>query len=49
MASFRKEILQQIEGIDAGRIFTFGDLSFPYGKLANVAAIIFYSAAFTFN
>ena len=28
MASFRKEILGQIERIDTGRIFTFRDLSF---------------------
>ena len=37
MTSFRKEILQQIEQIDVGRIFTFRDLSFPNDKLANVA------------
>lgn len=40
MASFRKEILQQIERIDTGRIFTFGDLSFPNDKLANVAVLL---------
>ena len=32
MASFRKEILGQIERIDTGRIFTFRDLSFETGK-----------------
>ena len=40
MASFRKEILQQIEQIDVGRIFTFRDLSFPNDKLANVAVFL---------
>lgn len=40
MVSFRKEILQQIEKIDAGRIFTFGDLSFSNDKLANVAVLL---------
>lgn len=40
MASFRKEILQQIERIDAGRIFTLRDLSFPNDKLANVAVLL---------
>ena len=32
MASFRKEILGQIERIDTGRIFTFRDLSFETEK-----------------
>lgn len=40
MASFRREILQQIERIDTGRIFTFRDLSFPNDKLANVAVLL---------
>lgn len=40
MASFRREILQQIEQIDTGRIFTFRDLSFPNDKLANVAVLL---------
>ena len=40
MASFRKEILQQIEHIDAGRIFTFRDLSFDMVKTANVAVLL---------
>lgn len=40
MASFRKEILQQIERIDAGRIFTFRDLSFDTEKTANVAVLL---------
>lgn len=40
MASFRKEILQQIEKIEPGRIFTFKDLSFPNDKLANVAVLL---------
>lgn len=40
MASFRKEILQQIERIDAGRIFTFRDLTFDKGKSANVAVLL---------
>ena len=40
MTSFRKEILQQIEQIDVGRIFTFRDLSFPNDKLANVAVFL---------
>lgn len=40
MASFRKEILGQIEQIDAGRIFTFRDLSFDIGKTANVAVLL---------
>ena len=40
MASFRKEILGQIERIDAGRIFTFRDLSFDTEKTANVAVLL---------
>ena len=40
MASFRKEILGQIERIDAGRIFTFRDLSFETEKTANVAVLL---------
>ena len=40
MASFRKKILQQIERIDAGRIFTFRDLSFDTEKTANVAVLL---------
>lgn len=40
MASFRKDILQQIERIDAGRIFTFRDLSFDAEKTANVAVLL---------
>ena len=39
MASFRKEILGQIERIDTGRIFTFRDLSFETEKTANVAVM----------
>ena len=40
MASFRKEILEQIERIDAGRIFTFHDLSFETEKTANVVGLL---------
>lgn len=40
MTSFRREILQQIKQIDAGRIFTYGDLSFPNEKTANVAVLL---------
>ena len=40
MESFRKEILNQIEQIDTGRIFTFRDLSFDAGKIANVAVLL---------
>ena len=40
MASFRKEILGQIERIEAGRIFTFRDLSFDAEKTANVAVLL---------
>lgn len=40
MASFRKEILRQIERMDAGRIFTFRDLSFETEKTANVAVLL---------
>ena len=40
MASFRKEILEQIERIDTGRIFTFRDLSFETEKTANVAVLL---------
>lgn len=40
MQSFRKEILQQIEQIETGRIFTFRDLSFPNEKMANVAVLL---------
>lgn len=40
MASFRREILQQIEGFEPGRIFTFADLSFDVDKTANVAVLV---------
>ncbi len=40
MASFRKEMLGQIERMDTGRIFTFRDLSFETGKTANVAVLL---------
>ena len=40
MDSFRKNILRQIEQIDAGRIFTFRELSFDLGKTANVAVLL---------
>jgi hypothetical protein len=40
MESFRKNILRQIEQIDAGRIFTFRELSFDLGKTANVAVLL---------
>lgn len=40
MISFRKNILQQIERIDTGRIFTFRDLSFDDDKTANVAVLL---------
>lgn len=40
MDAFRKEILEQIERIDAGRIFTFRDLSFDAEKTANVAVLL---------
>lgn len=40
MVLFKKEILQQIEQIDTGRIFTFRDLSFPNEKMANVAVLL---------
>lgn len=40
MASFRKEILGQIERMGAGRIFTFRDLSFNTEKTANVAVLL---------
>lgn len=40
MTSFRKRILEQIEKIDAGRIFTFRDLTFETGKTANVAVLL---------
>ena len=40
MASFRKEILGQIERIDTGRIFRFRDLSFETEKTANVAVLL---------
>lgn len=40
MASFRKEILDQIERMDTGRIFTFRDLSFSTEKTANVAVLL---------
>lgn len=36
----QKKILQQIERIDAGRIFTFRDLSFETEKTANVAVLL---------
>jgi hypothetical protein len=40
MASFRKEILGQIERMDTGRLFTFRDLSFDMEKTANVAVLL---------
>ena len=40
MGSFRKNILQQIESIATGRIFTFRDLSFDNDKTANVAILL---------
>lgn len=40
MASFRKEILGQIERIEEGRIFTSHDLLFDVGKTANVAVLL---------
>lgn len=40
MASFRKELLAQIERIEAGRIFTFRDLSFDAARTANVAVLL---------
>ncbi len=40
MESFRKNILQQIENIATGRIFTFRDLSFDNDKTANVAVLL---------
>ena len=40
MESFRKNILQQIENIATGRIFTFRDLSFDNDKTANVAILL---------
>lgn len=40
MVSFRKEMLQQIERMEAGRIFTFRDLSFDKEKSANVAVLL---------
>ena len=40
MESFRKNILQQIECIATGRIFTFRDLSFDNDKTANVAVLL---------
>lgn len=40
MDSFRKNILWQIEQIDAGRIFTFRELSYDLGKTANVAVLL---------
>ena len=40
MASFRQSILQQIERIDPGRIFTFRDLSYDLDKTANVAVLL---------
>ncbi len=40
MASFRKEMLNQIQGIETGRIFTFRDLSFDTEKSVNVAVLL---------
>lgn len=40
MTSFRKGILQQIDRIETGRIFTFRDLSFDINKTANVAVLL---------
>jgi hypothetical protein len=40
MVSFRKVILGQIEQFDAGRIFTFRDLSFNIAKTANVSVLL---------
>ena len=40
MKSFKTDIYSQIDNIPEGRIFTFGDLSFPQSKLANIAVIL---------
>lgn len=40
MASFKAEILEQIDNIPDGKIFTFRDLLFPLDKMANVAVIL---------
>lgn len=40
MASFRKELLRQIEHMAPGSIFTFRDLSFDMEKTANVAVLL---------
>jgi len=40
MTSFRKEMLGQIGRIDAGRIFTYRDLSFDTEKTANVTVLL---------
>ncbi len=40
MTSFRQSILQQIERIEPGHIFTFRDLSYELDKTANVAVLL---------
>ncbi|MDR1054483.1 MAG: DUF6088 family protein [Prevotellaceae bacterium] len=40
MQSFKSNILKKIEAIPEGKIFTFGDISFPVTKFANVAVIL---------
>ncbi len=40
MNSFRKTILEQIRRIDAGRVFTFKDLTYDTKRTANVAVLL---------
>jgi hypothetical protein len=40
MLSFKSDILNQIERIPEGKIFTFGDIEFPMAKFANLAVIL---------
>ena len=49
MASFRKEILGQIERIDTGRIFTFRDLSFETETANRVRSGYRYGCGYLFG
>jgi hypothetical protein len=40
MASFKSDILNQIERIPEGKIFTFNNLLYPMAKLVNLAVIL---------
>lgn len=40
MKSFKGNIIEQINNMESGKIFTFKDLAFPHEKFANVSVIL---------